>query len=333
VKKKRAFASNVFCLLFFWAGYSQDPLFSGYYATGSFLSPSLAGIGEDSRLYLGIRDQWPQLNNDFITSMVSYDFFSQRYQSGFGTYLLTDRAGSGKLDLTTFNLTYNYRIALGKQLTLRPGLKIGISNRSIHYNRLLFGDQLGYENNTPITGEELENNQITFFDSDFSLLLHNQFIWMGSTLHHMPLATQSFGSSGESMQHRLSIFGGVRFLYNHGRLLHEETQYYITFLYEQQANFRQLNTGLYWEQDPMVLGLWYRGIPFLDHSSDYNDALIIKMAFMLQPFQLGYYYDFTLSGIRSYTGGAHEISLIYRFNTPQTTSRKKRLGAVPCPRF
>ena len=50
---------------------------------------------------------------------------------------------------------------------------------------------------------------------------------------------------------------------------------------------------------------------------------------IILPLRAGYSYDFTISRLVTNTGGAHEVSLIYKFDIEQ----KKKFKPIPCPEF
>jgi hypothetical protein len=103
-----------------------------------------------------------------------------------------------------------------------------------------------------------------------------------------------------------------------------------------QATYTQLDIGLYWYKAPLMLGLWYRGIPFLKGQEGHyqkdprGDALAFLVGYKMDQLRVGYSYDFTISNLVSSTGGAHEIVITYEF---KTTRQKKRARMIPCPEF
>jgi hypothetical protein len=101
--------------------------------------------------------------------------------------------------------------------------------------------------------------------------------------------------------------------------------------FQKQAKFYQTDVGLYYYKDPLIFGLWYRGIPFV--TSQAGDALIGLIGIKTSQFHLGYSYDFTISNLISSTSGAHEISVIYEFSSLSLNSTKRRIRAIPCPEF
>ncbi|MFO7843228.1 MAG: type IX secretion system membrane protein PorP/SprF, partial [Bacteroidales bacterium] len=101
-----------------------------------------------------------------------------------------------------------------------------------------------------------------------------------------------------------------------------------SFLFKMQDQYSQLDLGLYWYQMPLVIGVWYRGIPvFKDLTS--NDALAFLVGFKVDQFQIGYSYDLTISQLSGFTGGSHEISVVFQFNQGVTDREKRKM--IPCP--
>ncbi|GAH63476.1 unnamed protein product, partial [marine sediment metagenome] len=98
---------------------------------------------------------------------------------------------------------------------------------------------------------------------------------------------------------------------------------------KKQEHFSQLDLGLYWYKNPLVFGVWYRGIPVLQ--KQIGDAIILLVGYKTQDFHIGYSYDFTISNLITVTGGAHEISMVFEFRT--NPRRKRKIHAIPCPEF
>jgi hypothetical protein len=101
----------------------------------------------------------------------------------------------------------------------------------------------------------------------------------------------------------------------------------IAYLFKLQGDYKQLDIGLYWYKTPMVFGLYYRGLPFL--TSERGDAVAFLAGIKAYQLSFGYSYDFTISNLINSTGGSHELSLIFEFQT----KKKKKYHALPCPEF
>lgn len=97
----------------------------------------------------------------------------------------------------------------------------------------------------------------------------------------------------------------------------------------------QLDLALYYFKNPIVFGIWYRGLPgFKAYQPGYgnNDALALIVGLRKNGFRIGYSYDITISRLVSSTGGAHELTLSYtKCPLRKRMSRAKKV--VPCPKF
>ena len=89
------------------------------------------------------------------------------------------------------------------------------------------------------------------------------------------------------------------------------------------------------QYDPIVVGLWYRGIPIQQEGKDNlsQDAVVIILGFQLPKFEIMYSYDFTVSKLGSISGGTHELALKYKLEIKITERTRKRQRYIPCPTF
>ena len=83
----------------------------------------------------------------------------------------------------------------------------------------------------------------------------------------------------------------------------------------------QLNTGIYIIRLPLVLGTWYR------LNFENPDAIIALVGIIYDNLQIGYSFDITMSRLKSHTGGAHEVSISYKFGCEQWIREIFRLNA------
>jgi len=108
-------------------------------------------------------------------------------------------------------------------------------------------------------------------------------------------------------------------------------------LYKRQGSFQQLDIGASVHLQPVIIGLYYSGIPFTkDEFGHVNqDVIIVQAGVEYFNFEFGYSFDLNLSRLNPVVdGGAHEFSLIYNFKIPRNpfkvTKSQKRLE---CPAF
>lgn len=310
--------------------FAQDPQFSQFYATPLYLGPSMAGAYENPRLIVNYRDQWPKLPGRYVTYSISADNFFPKIRSGFGFIFMQDNAGKGKLVTTLANLCYSYRIVINHTFFLQPGLALQYYSRDINFNTLRFADQ--YMGNTllPSSLETPVNNRPGHLDISSSILGFGNNYWVGFSLDHLLKLNNNFADNPAYLPLRLSFYGGYKIKFKE-RVIHKiEQSMFLAYQLRVQTNMYHLDLGAYYKKSPMIIGLWYRGIPLIN-SIKSQGTVILLAGFELGKVSFSYSYDFNVSALISTTGGAHELTFTYRFT--QLSKMKKKMGAVPCPRF
>lgn len=310
--------------------YGQDPTFSQFYANPLYLSPSFAGATEEYRLSINYRNQWPAVPGVFHTYSIGFDKAMPNFNSGIGVLATYDVAGSGDLSTTNIGLLYSYDFNINKQWHIRPGVNFKFYYLGLNINKLIFNSQItGSGTTPPITPPPFD--KVADVDFATSALVYNDAIWAGFTLDHLLTPKQSFYGDNAKLPVKFNLYGGVRII-GQTRLrkkLIEALSVAVNF--QAQGNFYQTDLGLYYYKSPLVFGLWYRGIPFM--TSQAGDAIIGLVGLKTKNLSIGYSYDFTISNLISSTGGAHEISIVYEFNTITLGKTHKRIRAIPCPEF
>lgn len=332
---------------------AQDPQLSQYYNAPLFMNPAFAGTGGDNtnntRGTLNYRDQWPGLSTPFVSYAASFDHNIQSRDMGVGMVIRRDQQSYG-LSSTQVGLLYSYAIYLNDKLTFRPGLQASFVSRSVNYYNYTFGDQID-ANTGQVANSGYDNgfggrNKIY---ADFSTggLLYSDKFWAGISIYHLNRPNQSFlvpsaslfvRPSNNYLPMNLILQGGYKFALEEtprgGKLFRKGKEKSITptFLYTQQGAYKQLDLGVYVTYDPIMFGLWYRGIPVITYDGIINSEAIIGMVGMhYNNFTFAYSYDFTISKLTNASGGAHEISIIYEFE--MIHYKKKKGRAMPCPKF
>lgn len=309
---------------------AQDPQFTQFYSVPLYLAPSFAGATLQHRLSTTMRKQWVALPGDFGTYTLAYDHYFPKFNSGVGFMVMQDQAGSGKMGFSYFNALYSYDITLIDNWHVRPGLGFIYSVYKIDFSKLVFSDQIRNgetKNLGPSYDSPPVNQNRSYIDGTASILFYNQKIWCGVTLDHLLQPNISFYYEKSNTALRFNSFGGIK-LYSHSTLLKaSDESVSIAYQYRMMSDYKQLDIGLYWYSVPWVMGLWYRGIP--PFNSQRGDAIAVLGGIKFRSFSVGYSYDFTISNLISSTAGAHELSLIYEFQT----ERKKKYHSIPCPEF
>jgi type IX secretion system PorP/SprF family membrane protein len=319
--------------------HAQDPEFSQYYAAPLYLNPAFAGTSVDHRFIANYRNQWPNISQAFETYAFSYDYNLDQYNSGLGFLVMADKAGSADLKSTQFNFQYAYKVKLSGKLVLSSGLNFGVGSRSIDFNKLVFYQQLDFaqnNDNLPPPPSNLNIDGQTYFDFGAGLLIYSRKVWMGFSTAHLNRPNRSLIEDESEIPVKTSVHGGVRISLYHGVFKRERTASIApSFVYKHQGNFDQLDLGTYFFYEPVVIGLWYRGIPIRQNAKDNvsQDAVVVVLGFQLENVELSYSYDVTVSELGPISGGAHEVGLKFKIEMANQVKKRKRERYIPCPTF
>jgi len=310
--------------------FGQDPTFSQFYANALYLSPSFAGATEEYRFALNYRNQWPAVPGVFHTYSISFDKAMTSFNSGIGVLATYDVAGSGDLSTTNIGLLYSYDFNINKQLHIRPGVNFKFYYLGLDIAKLVFNSQLTGSGVTPTITPPPFNN-VADVDFATSALVYNERAWAGFTLDHLLAPKTSFYGDNSTVPVKFNMYGGVQVLKKTRLMQKNQEILSVAMNYQRQGRYNQTDIGLYYYKEPLIFGLWYRGIPLI--TSQAGDAIIGLIGIKTKQLHIGYSYDFTISNLISSTGGAHEISLVYEFNNLSLGQQRKRIRAIPCPEF
>jgi type IX secretion system PorP/SprF family membrane protein len=318
---------------------AQDPEFSQYYAAPLYLNPAFSGTSVDHRFIANYRNQWPNISQAFETYAFSYDYNLDHYNSGLGFLLVADKAGSANLKSTQFNFQYAYKVKLSEKWILSSGLNFGVGSRSVDFNSLLFYQQLDFSqgsDNPPPPPSNLSIQAQTYFDFGAGMLVYSRKFWLGFSTAHLNRSNRSLVEDESKIPVKTSVHGGVRIPLYNGVFKRDRTASIApSFVYKTQGNFDQLDLGTYFFYEPVVVGLWYRGIPIQQNTKDNvsQDAVVVVLGFQLSNVELSYSYDVTVSELGPISGGAHEVSLKFKIELATQVKKRKRERFIPCPTF
>ncbi len=313
---------------------AQDPQLSQFYNAPLFVNPAFAGATYEHRFVANYRTQWPSLPQAFNTAVFSYDFNMPYLNSGLGLVFTNDRAGTVGLQNTSVSFVYAYKVRLAGKWVLSPAVSFGYAWRRVDFSRLVFGDQLDFQGGSiPTQDPSLQTGiNARFFDFGSGLLLYNDRLWLGLSAYHLNRPNQSFTGGNARLAVRAAVHGGYRIPLLNDVKNNRLSSITPAFIYRRQGQFDQLDVGLQFHYNPIMVGFWYRGLPVQQVVNDNtnHDAVTFVMGLRFAQLQVGYSYDITVSRLGANSGGAHEISVLYQFNGgKQKVTRKQKF--IPCP--
>jgi type IX secretion system PorP/SprF family membrane protein len=300
-------------------------MFTQFYANPLYQAPSFAGAVKGYRASFNYRNQWPKMGGNLSSTTFSVDYNLSALNSGLGIMAIRDNAGSAPYSYTGVTFMYAYNVMINRRTYFRPGISFNYSQRNIDRDALRFASDY-YVDLPPVDESQFRPSQDV--DGCISALLLMKNFWFGAAVDHLIEPDVSTYGTSDRLPRKYSVFIGYK-MYKMERLMGNKRQS-LTFAanYKQQGVFKQFDLGIYWHYAPLVLGVWYRDLPFIDQYSK-RDALALLVGYQLEDLNIGYSYDFTISKLVGSTNGAHEISVNYKFQIKQ----KKRFKPIPCPEF
>ncbi|NQU81595.1 MAG: PorP/SprF family type IX secretion system membrane protein [Bacteroidetes bacterium] len=202
------------------------------------------------------RNQWPSLPGVFLTYSFSFDKYFANFNSGVGFLVTHDRAGTGRLSNTNIGVLYSYDIKINREWHVRHGVNFIYTQRGLDFNRLIFSDQISASGNSGSSVLEVPPfDNAGDIDFSTSALLYSNKIWFGTTFDHLLKPEQSLYDQTSKVPIKVSVFGGVQVI-RKGRLTKPiDESLSIAFLFKKQADFSQMDLGLYWYKNPLILGV------------------------------------------------------------------------------
>lgn len=304
---------------------AQDPAFSQFYANRLYLNPAFAGTERCPRVGLTYRNQWPALDQGFVTYTASYDQHVDALAGGLGLLIMSDEAGAGTITSQNINLMYAYQLNITRFFSMTFGAQVSYFEKKVDFSKLTFGDMIDPRQGFIFTTDEVPlNDPARGVDFSAGVLGFSEKYFGGFAFHHLTEPNEAITESGESKLPRKFTLHGGAVLPIRGLGGVDKGSISPNFIYQNQAGFNLFNYGFYATRGIVIGGLWFR------HSLTNADAIIAMAGVHMDRFKFGYSYDVTVSQFTNQSGGAHEISFIMNFNC---RVKKTSYRTVNCPTF
>lgn len=284
-----------------------EPMYSQYMYNMLGVNPAYAGSREATSFNLFQRKQWVSLEGAPQTTSVSIDNAIYNKKAGWGIQIYDDKLGVEKAD--GINIMTSTRIRVSENGVLSGGLSFGLMNYRIDLinvaNRYTASDPAFYSNLnkwTPSIGLGLYYNTENFYAG----------ISIPNILKSRLTAFDVIRSSLQKVNAK-HVFVTTGFVYalNEDVKIKPSTMIKIVQGAPIEAD---LNTNV-WFHDLIAVGVSYRT----------GDAVIGMAEIQAnENLRLGYAYDVTLSPLKAYNNGSHELMIRYEFGNSKTKVKSTR---------
>jgi len=321
----------------FFSAEAQHFQFSQFYASPTYINPAFTGAGVCGRAAIIYRNQWSGIPGTFTSYQASLDHYMKAYHSGIGIQFFSDEAGLGALKTLQISILYAYEAKLNKKVMARGGLSLGSVQRRVDFDALTFGDQIARNSSTTLdaTGQ----GRVVYFDIGAGGLVYTSDKWIGLAVSHMNRPDQTLLNNVSPLPREFRLHGGYKYTIEEHESSSKKGPYIraLTFAFnlKNQSKFTQMDLGVYYNFNWLVLGAWYRGIPLTKPNGQdiNNDAIIFLLGLNGGRYKIGYSYDITISKLTNVNSrGSHEISMSYQLCSFKVSKKKKNV-LIACPKF
>ena len=313
---------------------AQDFQFTQFYAAPLNLSPAFAGAMEVTRVGVNYRKQWPGLGYDFNASGVYFDTYIDETNVGFG--FSASQFSESILNIKSTDIAgyLSYKLMLNNQSFLRFGGQLGLVNRSLTLQEMVFGDQIDLLNRTinPGSMDLLPGEDSKWYpDIAFGALLQAPDFWFGVSSSH--LSRPNIGFLDDGIGNNLPIKWGVHggYVKNLDRRMFKTGNirkvFSVSFNYKRQGTFQQIEVIPQIQVENFIGGLGFRNVTRFNELPDQNSINAVLGFSLLSGITMAYSYDYMLNRFSSPAHVSHEVSIYF------TDLRKKRFmqTILPCP--
>lgn len=298
----------IFCICCLGLGNSlmaqQEPMYSQYMFNMIQINPAYAGNRGTNQLTGLYRNQWLGLEGAPTTMSLSWDIRSHYSNVGYGLQLYKDQLG---IETTTgFQSYYSYKIQFEKS-NLAFGLSVGVLNY-----RANLTDVETFTGGDPSFAENVNNMLPT---AGFGMLYATENWYAGFSmpaLLNSKIYTENFKIELNKYNHYFLTAG---YIFGISEAVKLKPSFLMKAVKGSPFQF-DLNINA-WIQNNFGVGVSYR----------IGDALVSMFELQVTPeFGIGYAYDYTLTNIKTFSKGTHELMLRYEFGN-------KRNQKVLSPRY
>ncbi|MDR3351160.1 MAG: PorP/SprF family type IX secretion system membrane protein [Prevotellaceae bacterium] len=306
---------------------AQDMVFSNSLSAPLYTNPAFAGVSGQYYANAAARSQFTAVGNVYTTFYLDGNAYVPSWNSGFGLFVMNDRAAGGLFQTTSAGLTYAYAFPLSENIILRPALQAVFYNLQRNAQNVTFPDMLGTGGAAYFPVEGLSAQRVDFAAG---LVLSHPVFQAGVAVQHIGApGNETYITYGRPSVKITAHAQAVIALVGEStlRLLSEWTMFENVALtpqvkYIHQTGFNYLIAGATVRSGGLFAGVAVR-TPL--QQKTFSGALSAGLDTYL--LKLGYSFDFITAGgnLRGWDSGSHELFLHYSFGTVnEQASRRNR---------
>ena len=280
---------------FFQANAQFEPQFTQYMYNEMFINPAYAGTRDHIAMTALYRNQWVGIEGAPKTQTFSAHAPMRNEKVGLGLTVLNEEIGVTH-DFAAFG-NYAYKIPLN-----RGFLSMGLQGGIINHQEQLVDVKIQDQNDNSFFGTP----RITVPNAGFGLYYYSRTFYFGASIPRF-LQNKVDATTGKAYNRVNMGYWHYYFMGGYVQPISESIKLKPTFMIKAvQGSPLEADFGLH---------ALFNEVIWLGGSYRTGDSWSAIMQIQLSPqLRLGYSYDYTLSELRRYNSGTHEITLGYDFS-------------------
>mgnify|MGYP003870655587 CR=1 FL=1 len=268
----------------------QEPQYTqNQFNTMLMINPAYAGANDYPSLGLRYRNQW--LNLDGAPSTLNLNGETGIFSDKLGLGLAINHDKIGILRNTSADLNIASHIQLNEKIKVGAGIKLGVDFLKSDFSLLT---------NVSASDPLYSDDKAAIPYIGIGGLLYSELFYIGISSPRIASFENNSPQTDISEPH-FYLNGGYRFICKNG------------------LEFRPAILGKYQNKAPFEmdfsLHVWYKEMVGFGAAYRTNDAVNFMVNTKLNRIILAYSYDMTVSGLRNYNTGSHEIHLGFEFGS------------------
>jgi type IX secretion system PorP/SprF family membrane protein len=321
---------GLFLLFFHQNTTGQDIIFDHPYTALMYTNPAYTGIFGPLHAGAAFRSQFTATPSPYTTYYAEADIFIEKWNSGFGSYVLHDLMASGGLRQTDVALSYVFAFQITEHLSLRPAIQGVFHNRHRDPRSATFPDMFDLTG-TPIPSLSPVYDAYSKNMFDFSAGVLGQYhrLELGLSIHHLGAQQED-----DYLNRSLKLAVQAKYIipltapasneevdasewleFRHAKLIPAVRYYH-------QKHYKYLTAGMLIQS-----GALYAGVGIKTALQQEVTNISLSVGFLSSSLRLGYTTDFIGwgSALSGWQGVSHELFVHFTFGHSADTSG----GATP----
>lgn len=280
---------SLIAVLLLNTGYAQQQaVYSNFLMNQYFYNPAIAGSKNVHIANVQYRNQWVGFEDAPVNYTANlYGSFKNNGKNGYGISLTNEK--SGLMTSTGVYVDYAQQFKLSEKLKIGLGIRPGY----VQYRVRLYDAIVADQGDEVVTGSVYSANA---FDVNTGFNLYSDKFFLMGSVQHLLGEQIKFTSYNSNLAFHYNVIGGYNFLLK--KKIEIQPSVMVKYVKPVPVQYSVILKTTF--NNKFWFGLIYRS----------DDALGLSLGYWIKErFNLAYGYDYSLSPIRKYNSGSHEVGL------------------------